>query len=217
MVQRLGDEHDVLEIDGERLFDYESVYFDTQGLRCFRDHIEDRRPRFKTRTRCYVTTNDCFFEVKVKDEDDETIKRNVDHEPDERYSLEPAARELIAEVLPECGLEEPDEELQPLLVTAFQRVTVVAHDRPERTTFDFKVTLGQPGGDEARLDERYAIVETKTETGEGAWDRAFAEAGHEPISLSKYRVGVGLIHAPDEDAGYAAEVKELFEVGAASR
>jgi len=209
----LGDDHEVLEIDDQRLFDYESTYFDTASLRCFHDHISDRRPRFKVRTRCYVTTGDCFFEVKVSQEDGETLKHKVDHDPDVRASLEPDARELVDRVLPECGLDAPDN-LQPSLVTAFRRVTIVSRKRPERTTFDFGISLSDPEGDTARLDETYAIAETKTPDGEGAWDRAFSEAGHEPVAFSKYRVGTGLLHAHEGDADYASDLKELFDVGA---
>jgi VTC domain-containing protein len=48
---RLGEDHQVLEIDDRRAFGYESVYFDTSDLRCFSDHVGGRVPRFKTRTR----------------------------------------------------------------------------------------------------------------------------------------------------------------------
>src|SRR4051812_21425585 len=162
LVNELGRDLRVLEIDGERLFEYESTYFDTPSLRCFHDHVRDRTPRFKARTRCYVTTGDCFFEVKVKQEDGETTKRNVDHDPDERTSFEPDARDLVAEVLPECGIDPPQEDLAPSLTTAFRRVSIVARDGPERTTFDLEVNLTAPDGGRAGLGERYAIVETKT-------------------------------------------------------
>lgn len=214
LLEDLGDSHEVLEIDGERLFDYESTYFDTPSLRCFHDHIRDRRPRFKTRTRCYVSTGDCYFEVKVKQEDGETVKQNADHDPDVRASLEPDARKLISDVLSEAGVNEPHDELQPSLVTAFRRATIVACDRPERTTFDFGVHLSAPDGDVARLRSDCVIAETKTPDGSGAWDRAFRGAGHEPVSLSKYRVGTGLLHAPGQDDEYAADLKRLFDVGA---
>jgi hypothetical protein len=217
LTQALRDDHDVLEIDGERVFDYESSYFDTPSLQCFHDHIRDRRPRYKARTRCYVTTGDCFFEVKVKREDDETVKHNVDYDPDERQTIQPAAHDLVTEMLSECGFGEPDGELRPSLVTRFQRVTVASRERPERTTFDFGVELDAPDGDTAAIDESYAIAETKTPDGEGAWDRALREAGLEPISVSKYRVGMGLLHAPDEDSGYAPDVKKLFASRTGSR
>jgi VTC domain len=212
LLEGCADEHDVLEIDGTRVFDYESTYFDTPSLRCFHDHIDDRTPRFKARTRCYVTTGECFFEVKVKRDDGETLKRNVEYDPEDRNTITPAARELLAEVLTECGLDQDEEELAPSLITSFRRVTVVARERPERTTFDFDVSLSRPDRAAARLGDRYLIAETKTPDGSGAWDRAFEDAGNEPVSLSKYRVGTGLLHAPDEDAEYAGDLKELFEV-----
>ena len=217
LVEKLGDQHEVLEIDGERVFGYESTYFDTPSLRCFQDHVQDRRPRYKLRARCYVTTGVCHFEVKVKPVDGDTVKHSVDYPPDKRGTLEPAARELIADVLPECGLDEPDEHLEPSLITAFRRVTVVARERPERTTFDFGVRLSVPDRDAAHLEQRYAIAETKTPEGNGAWDKALADAGVEPISLSKYRIGTGLLHAPNDDAGYAPALKPLFQKRAGSR
>src|SRR5829696_3687907 len=99
LVDDLADTHEALEIDGERVFDYESTYFDTPSLRCFHDHVRDRRPRFKARTRCYIATGDCYFEVKVKREDGETLKRSIDYEPDERATIRPPARESLHEVL----------------------------------------------------------------------------------------------------------------------
>jgi hypothetical protein len=217
LVDELADTHEVLEIDGDRVFDYESTYFDTPSLRCFHDHVRDRRPRFKARTRCYVATGDCYFEVKVKREDGETLKRSIDYDPDERATIRPAARDLVHEVLPMCGIDEPESDPRTSLVTSFRRVTVVAREAPERTTFDFDVDVRAPGGDRARFDAGHAIAETKTAEGDGAWDRALRAAGREPVSLSKYRIGAGLLLAPGEDEDYARELKELFRLQVASR
>src|SRR4051812_22362609 len=62
-------DHDALEIDGRRRFSYRTVYFDTPDLRTFHDHVAGRRPRFKLRTRCYLDSQNCQFEVKVKTTD----------------------------------------------------------------------------------------------------------------------------------------------------
>jgi hypothetical protein len=208
LLDQLAGTHQILEIDGERLFEYESTYFDTASLDSFRDHARERRPRFKARTRCYVATGDCFFEVKVKREDGETVKRNIEYDPERRTRLEATARELIRDVLRECGVEEPGEPLEPSFVTRFERATVVAYDEPERTTFDFHVKVEGRGDGAVELAKRLAIVETKTPSGDGAWDRALGALGLEPVSLSKYRVGVGLLR--DEDPGYARDVKRAF-------
>jgi VTC domain len=57
---------DVLDMDGQRVFAYRTTYFDTPDLRCFTDHVEDQHPRFKARTRLYVDSDSCVFEVKLK-------------------------------------------------------------------------------------------------------------------------------------------------------
>jgi VTC domain len=69
-----------LEIDGRRRFGYESVYFDTPDLRCFTDHVQGRRPRFKVRSRLYRDTGACFFDVKVKRADEPMLKRQRSYE-----------------------------------------------------------------------------------------------------------------------------------------
>jgi len=46
--------HRALEIDGRRLFRYESIYFDSEDLTAFRAHLQRRRRRFKVRSRHYV-------------------------------------------------------------------------------------------------------------------------------------------------------------------
>ena len=73
-------DHEALEIDGKREFDYRSTYFDTPELTCFYDHVRDHKPRFKLRTRHYVTTRKCVFEVKLKLEDGETVKHSIDYD-----------------------------------------------------------------------------------------------------------------------------------------
>ena len=62
----LEDEFAVLDIDGRRMFGYESVYFDTPDLATYRAHLQGRRRRFKLRTRTYVDSGACMLEVKLK-------------------------------------------------------------------------------------------------------------------------------------------------------
>jgi hypothetical protein len=211
--EKLRGDHDVLEIDGTRVFEYESNYFDTPGLDCFRDHVDERTPRFKVRTRYYVTTAECFFEVKVKREGDETVKRHLGYEVDDRRTIRGPARELLAATLAECSIPSPRDELGLSIVTRFRRATLAARDEPERVTIDFGVELEAAGGQTAAIDRAHAIVETKTPDGDGPCDRLLARAGIEAVALSKYRVGVGLLVAPGDDPNYARDVKALFSVG----
>ena len=66
LVRRLRADHQVLEIEGRRVFRYSTTYFETPDLRCFIDHVENRLPRFKARSRLYEDSGQCVFEVKLK-------------------------------------------------------------------------------------------------------------------------------------------------------
>jgi len=55
-----------LEIDGQRDFGYESLYFDTPDLVSYRAAAHRRRRRFKVRHRHYVDAGSAMLEVKVR-------------------------------------------------------------------------------------------------------------------------------------------------------
>src|SRR3954465_11108109 len=124
VLQALRKDHQALEIDGRRAFGYESVYFDTPALECFRAHVEDRTPRHKARTRLYADSGECAFEVKVKLGESETVKESRPHDPAERPHLSPEARALLERVLDEHAGSRPGD-VAPALVTRFRRSTLV--------------------------------------------------------------------------------------------
>lgn len=212
LLERLRGDHQVLEIDGRRMFGYRSTYFDSPELRCFTDHVEDRYPRFKARTRLYVDSGTCVFEVKLKPEEGETDKRQVEHPAEESDRLTDAARECLAQALDDVDLQAPDE-MAPTLVTSFHRITLAAREGSERLTCDIGVRLSNPDGDAAGLRESLFLVETKSERGESPADRALGELGLEPISLSKYRVGMRLVGGADDGPQPGGELFERFERG----
>ena len=86
LLAELGDDYLALEIDGDRLQRYDSVYFDTPALMGYRHHLQGRRKRFKTRTRLYGGTA-CFFDLKLKGRRGETVKRRLPLPPLAQGSL----------------------------------------------------------------------------------------------------------------------------------
>jgi hypothetical protein len=58
-------------------------------------------------------------------------------------------------------------------------------------------------------DDR-ALVETKSEGGEGRLDAMLRNAGCEPMSISKYRLGVGLLVADDPGSAHAEPLRRCF-------
>jgi hypothetical protein len=208
LLDRLAADHDVLEIDGRRVFAYQSVYFDSSDLRCFHDHVAGRRPRFKARTRLYRDTGLCHFEVKLKDAEDRTDKHHVDHPAPRVDQLTPEAERLVDETLAAAGIELPGA-LGPVLRTGFDRLTLAARDSPGRLTCDLGVAMERLDRRTTRIRDSLVLVESKSEDGRASADRVLAELGCPPISLSKYRVGIDLLVERDR-SGDLAQTRERF-------
>ena len=77
VLAELPAEASVLEIEGQREFAYDSVYFDTPNLVSYYAAATDRPDRFKVRTRSYLDTNTCFLEVKTEGERAMTVKERI--------------------------------------------------------------------------------------------------------------------------------------------
>ena len=190
LLERLRPAFLALEIDGRRESLYESVYFDTPGLRCYRDHVEGHTPRIKVRTRLYVDTRVCALEAKLKRADGETAKASCDLDPSDHGRLTAEGLGFLEE---EIGAEVPHVsllELGPALTTGYRRATLAGREDPLRVTFDADVWASVPGGARAELAPGHVIVETKSEDGDSDADALLREDGHEPVSLSKYRRGI---------------------------
>ena len=190
LAARLGDTHSVLEIDGRREFRYRTTYFDTDELRAFRDHLQQRRRRFKCRSREYVDSGLCTFEVKFKGLRGRTIKFRMPYDQALRDELSEPALAFLRDCLERSYGLPPDGVLRPALAVAYTRVTLVGPG--ERVTCDFDLAFSAPDGNSGRLAPGMAIVETKSERGSAAADRALRALGARPEGgCSKYCLGIG--------------------------
>ena len=107
-----------------------------------------------------------------------------------------------------AGLQ-ASQELSPSLTTSFERVTLAASSGSERLTCDFGVQLTGPDGETAAMRSGLVLIETKSEAGDSPADRQLARMQLEPISLSKYRVGMSTVGGADR---YGAQPgSDLFE------
>lgn len=197
LAQELLATHAVLEIDGCRAFRYRTTYFDTGELRIFRDHIQERRRRYKCRAREYVDSGECLFEVKLKGPRGRTVKHRMEYDRVRRDELTEPALAFLRDTLERSYGRSPDGRLQPALAVAYTRVTLAAPERSERLTCDFELSFSAPDGTSGRLAEDRVIVESKSAHGKAIADRALRRIGARPErSFSKYCLGVGFTN-PD--------------------
>jgi hypothetical protein len=190
LVDRLGDTHAVLEIGGRRAFQYRTTYFDTDELRAFRDHLQQRRRRYKCRSREYVDSGLCTFEVKLKGLRGRTVKFRMAYDRTLRDELSEPALAFLHDCLERSYGRPPAGVLRPALAVAYTRVTLVGPG--ERLTCDFDLAFSAPDGTSGRLAPGMAIVETKSERGSAVADRALRTLGARPErACSKYCLGIG--------------------------
>ncbi|HEX6292786.1 MAG TPA: polyphosphate polymerase domain-containing protein [Herpetosiphonaceae bacterium] len=193
---RLRKTHLVLDIDGQRCFTYDTQYFDTPTLDCYWAHVQGRRKRFKCRSRRYVDSDLCFFELKLKGGRGETVKYKMGYGETECQTVTPAAADFLRERLrADYGLvfSHP---LLPTVRTHYQRVTLMAQASMERITCDFNLAFALDQRWQGQMAPDYVLVETKSERGRGTADQLLWHLGVRPASGSKYCLGLSLVR-PD--------------------
>jgi hypothetical protein len=179
----------VLEIEGRRIFQYESVYFDTPAWSTYLASAHRRRRRVKVRTRSYLDSGTCMLELKSKGYRDQTVKERIEYGQQDRRVLTNAGRAFLAASAP--GLAE--QQLDAALTTTYRRSSFADLAGGARVTIDTDLVcedntghrVGTPG---------YAIVETKSANGSCQADRMLWSAGYRPDSISKYGLGVAALH-----------------------
>jgi hypothetical protein len=183
-------EYRVLEIAGNRLSRYRTVYFDTADLAMYRQHHSDRRIRYKVRSREYVDTAEAFLEVKWKGKRGRTVK--------ERVRTEGFAAEWEAAAAGGVAARVPlgSESLVPTVSNRFVRVTLVSRSRGERVTLDTGLEFW--GSGRAIALHGIAIAEVKQDGADRSspFARQMRAAGIRPGGFSKYCMGVAMLY-PD--------------------
>ncbi|WP_417234929.1 polyphosphate polymerase domain-containing protein [Arthrobacter sp.] len=191
LAEGLDERFRILEIDGLRTFRYESVYFDTPGYEQFRAHRQGRRRRYKVRSRTYADSGLSMFEIKTKGRRGSTVKHRLPQDLRDAGTLTPDGRAFLEQVLSsEYGHEVP--EMLPVLDSGYVRGTFVNPHDGERLTCDVDMVYAN---DRLTLQgPDLVVVETKTTDGRGVADRVLAAMGIRPVSMSKYCIGMSLLH-----------------------
>lgn len=189
VLARFAEHFDVLDIDGKRVFTYQTCYFDDERRSSYHDHHQGRRRRAKVRVRDYCDAGLRFLEIKLKDRRSVTIKKRL------KLAMQD-------KVLDERGLEFIDREyralygepfpsrLSEVIEMRYQRITLVAKQGGERMTIDTRLTF-RAGARECRVDPGMFIIETKSERANGLADKILRDLHLHPTKrVSKYCVAM---------------------------
>lgn len=187
---------ELLEIDGRHRFRYESVYLDTEDHHCFRDHNQNRRHRLKLRFRHYADTRLAYFEVKVKDRNNQTRKyrQRVDHGVFSGAALTPELMSFLGSKLQNHPHQLAKALYGPTIQVDYERITLVSRQESVRVTLDNRLRFSQGSG-VFHTGEDLWVMEVKSEKGRSWIDRLLVHQRIRPVPrCSKYCVGLSLVN-----------------------
>ncbi len=178
----------VLEVEGQRLQRYETLYFDTPDFTLYHQHHNGRPNRYKVRSRVYVESETAFLEVKHKTNKNITIKHRV-RTPEMVAEIDDWAEDFLYTCLPF-----PSTGLTPKLYNTFRRITLVSTSGIERVTIDLGLRFAVDGAHLPLPGIAIAEVKQAAFSLRSEFVRQMRALGMRPMSFSKYCIGVSQLY-----------------------
>ncbi len=206
---KLAEHFDILEINGQRSFTYETCCFDNADYRSYFDHHQERRRRFKVRLRKYTDAQLCFVEVKLKGKRGITVKKRLDHAVEKYRVLDTLAYRHIDQSYQELYGEAFHYTLRLTIEMCYQRITLVAKQGGERATIDSNLQFSA-GHRSIAVDPDAFIVETKSAKGNGIADKVFRSLHQHPTKrCSKYCIAMASLRVVDRHNKFLPALRKL--------
>lgn len=186
LLQKLQLHYRILEVDGVRGIDYESLYFDTDEFLFYHQNHSGLANRYKVRYRKYMNSGLTFLEVKRKYNNERTVKERIETEGMETV-FDDESKSFLMQVMP---LALP-QDLFPKLWIYYTRFTLVHKSRKERLTIDVNLGFKLYGDHTAvseTISDQLVIAELKQEnfSSDSDFIRLMREQRIAPLSFSKY-------------------------------
>ena len=143
----------ILEINNDRVFTYDTTYFDTDDFLFYNQHHNENRKRFKVRFRKYSSNNKSFFEIKIKNNKNRTLKKRLLVDEMNEY-LGEQERDLASRII-----SLPPDQLTSKLKLEFSRITLTDNSFNERLTID--TNLSAKNGITSKIFDQLVISEIK--------------------------------------------------------
>jgi len=177
----LKNHYKCLEILGNRINSYETLYYDHPNFQFFLDHHNGKGNRFKVRIRNYVESKLYFLEIKNKYKG-RTLKKRIKVD-DFELELKEKSKGFINDVIGQ------QTDLEAKLWNSFGRITLVNNVEKERLTLDLNLTFEWK--DNKVVYDHLVIAELKQENvnRNSVFYSLMKQNGIGPYSISKYCVG----------------------------
>jgi hypothetical protein len=133
VMNEVKDQYRVLEVNGKRLNQYKTLYYDTEKLHLYAQHQKGKLNRYKIRHRTYVESETGYVEVKFKNNKGRTIKKRI------KEQLPPTSWEGDSRAFLNKTQPFDPNTLIPAIWVNYCRYTLVHKTELERLTIDINL------------------------------------------------------------------------------
>lgn len=206
LLRQLQPHYKALVVADTSLTRYETLYYDTDDLQLYHEHHNERANRFKIRSRRYVESDICFFEIKFRNHKGRTIKNRI-RVPDIAHHITPDPARLLGELT-----DLDHSRLKGTLWVHYWRTTLVSKTTTERVTLDVGLHFNTAG---KKIEFReVAIAEVKRPKVNSPSPIVSVLRRHSirPDGISKYCLGVAHTHAPIRDNNFRELIRALTKI-----
>ncbi len=196
------EDYRVLEIRDKRLFEYDTLYYDTADYLLYKMHHNGRMNRYKVRRRTYVDSDINFLEAKIKNNKGVTNKVRIKCERDVDFHDELISEFLLEHLNVDCR------NLSPSININYNRIALVNKSSIERVTIDLGLTYSVEG--KKSTYNNLVIIEVKSDGKVNTLiKRLLRDTNKKPISLSKYCVGMYLLEVNEKRNNFKQQVLKI--------
>ena len=202
LLPSLVNEYRVLEIKDKRLFEYDTLYYDTPDHLLYRMHHNGKMNRFKVRRRTYVDSDINFLEAKIKNNKGVTNKVRIKCDRDVDFNDHLISEFLFEHLNVDCA------NLIPSININYNRIALVNKSSVERVTIDLGLTYSVE--EKKSRYNNLVIIEVKSDSKTNTLMKLLLrDTNKKPVSLSKYCVGMYLLEVNEKRNNFKKQVLKI--------
>ncbi len=213
VLKKLQEDYYVMDIEGNRIMQYKTLYYDTPDFDLYTSHHNGKLNRYKFRSRTYVETDNSFFEIKFKNNRGRTIKKRVGRDEIE-IDLDEESIDFINEIA-ETDIDESS--LEAKLWVYYKRITLTDRNLTERVTVD--INLGFEGNGEQKDLHSIAIIELKQDkfSTNSVISELLREMKISEFGFSKYCIGIASVYDEVKKNRFKPKFRQLKKITSEQR
>ena len=187
ILKEMQNQYDILDVEGNRILNYQSTYYDTDQLAMYMAHHNGKCNRYKIRYREYLESGDQFLEIKHKNNKGFTVKRRI---PISEINIHD---KIQTEYIDHNSFYSANQ-LHPALQTSYKRMTFVNRTLEKRITIDCKLSFSRLGNQIHVPEIAIAEIKNLDRNPNSRFNLILDSHGIRKCNFSKYAVGIAMLN-----------------------